>query len=117
MSIVYFLRTCSTPRGFFLFGVTILTLDIPDFSIPDSPQKSSAVQKVYKRPLRRFAPALPEGEPLAGRVTFHWTPEARYGVEGWALLQRAGFPLYNLSVIADAMPPPLVGEALAVPAK
>ena len=24
---------------------------------------------------------------------------------------------YNLSVIADAMPPPLVGEALAVPAK
>ena len=47
------------------------TFDIPDFSIPDSPQKSSAVQKVYKRPLRRFAPALPEGEPLAGRVTFH----------------------------------------------
>ena len=37
----------ATPRGFFLFGVTILTLDIPDFSIPDSPQKSSAVQKVY----------------------------------------------------------------------
>ena len=61
----------ATPRGFFLFGVTILTLDIPDFSISDSPQKSSAVQKVYRRPLRRFAPALPEGEPLAGRVTFH----------------------------------------------
>ena len=37
----------ATPRGFFLFGVTILTFDIPDFSIPDSPQKSSAVQKVY----------------------------------------------------------------------
>ena len=36
-----------TPRGFFLFGVTILTFDIPDFSISDSPQKSSAVQKVY----------------------------------------------------------------------
>ena len=37
----------ATPRGFFLFGVTILTLDIPDFRIPDPPQKSSAVQKVY----------------------------------------------------------------------
>ncbi len=37
----------ATPRGFFLFGVTILTLDIPDFSISDFPQKSSAVQKVY----------------------------------------------------------------------
>ena len=32
-------------------------------------------------------------------------------------LQRKGFPSYNLSVIADAMPPLLVGEALAVPAK
>ena len=61
--------------------------------------------------------ALPEGEPLAGRVTFHWTPEVRYGAKGRALLQRAGFPLYNLSVSADALPPPLVGEALAVPAK
>ena len=30
---------------------------------------------------------------------------------------RSGFPSYNLSVIADAMPPLLVGEALAVPAK
>ena len=29
----------ATPRGFFLFGVTILTLDIPDFRIPDPPQK------------------------------------------------------------------------------
>ena len=38
----------ATPRGFFLFGVTILTLDIPDFRIPDPPQKSSAVQKVYR---------------------------------------------------------------------
>ena len=33
--------------------------------------------------------APPEGEPLAGRVTFHWTPEARYGAKGRALLQRA----------------------------
>ena len=32
------------------------------FIICHSPQKSSAVQKVYKRPLRRFAPALPEGD-------------------------------------------------------
>ena len=31
---------------------------------------------------------LPEGEALAGRVTFHWTPEARYGAKGRALLQR-----------------------------
>ena len=38
------------------------------------------------RPLRRFAPAPPEGEPLAGRVTFHWTPEARQGAKGRALL-------------------------------
>ena len=37
----------ATPRGFFLFGVTVLTFDIPDFRIPDPPQKSSAVQKVY----------------------------------------------------------------------
>ena len=26
---------------------------------------------------------------MAGRVTFHWTPEARYGAKGRALLQRA----------------------------
>ena len=67
------------------------------------------------RPLRHcFAmPPLPEGEALAGRVTFYWTPEARYGAKERALLQRAGFPLYNLSVSADALPPPLVGEALA----
>ena len=40
-------------------------------------------------PLRRFAPALPKGEPLAGRATSYWTPEARYGAKGRALLQRA----------------------------
>ena len=34
-------------------------------------------------------PPLPEGEALAGRVTFHWTPEARQGAKGRALLQRA----------------------------
>ena len=28
-------------------------------------------------PLRRFAPAPPKGEPLAGRATFDWTPKAR----------------------------------------
>ena len=33
------------------------------------------------------------------------------------LLPRAGPSSYNLSVSADALPPPLVGEALAVPAK
>ena len=60
------------------------------FIICHSPQKSSAVQKVYKRPLRRCAPALPEGEPLAGRATSYWTPEARQGAKGRALLQRAG---------------------------
>ena len=37
----------SDSEGAFLFGVTILAFDIPDFRIPDSPQKSSAVQKVY----------------------------------------------------------------------
>ncbi len=37
-------------------------------------------------PLRRFAPALPKGEPLAGRSAFVWTPEARYGAKGRALL-------------------------------
>ena len=41
-------------------------------------------------PLRRFAPALPKGEPLAGRATSYWTPKARYGAKGRALLQRAG---------------------------
>ena len=34
-------------------------------------------------------PAPPKGEPLAGRATFYWTPEARYGAKGRALLQRA----------------------------
>ena len=34
-------------------------------------------------------PPLPEGEALAGRATFYWTPEARYGVKGRASLQRA----------------------------
>ena len=29
---------------------------------------------------------LPKGEALAGRVTFHWTPEVRYGARGRALL-------------------------------
>ena len=66
---------------------------------------------------RRSSPLPPKGEPLADRATSYWTPEARYGAKGRALLQRAGLPLYNLSVIADAMPPLLVGEALAIPAK
>ena len=37
-------------------------------------------------PLRRFAPALPKGEPLACRSAFVWTPKARYGAKGRALL-------------------------------
>ena len=38
-----------TPGGGFLFlRMVNLTFGIPDFSIPDSPQKSSAVQKVYR---------------------------------------------------------------------
>ena len=37
------------------------------FIICDSPQKSSTAQKVYKHPLRRFAPPLPKGEALAVR--------------------------------------------------
>ena len=38
-----------TPGGGFLFlGMVNLTFGIPDLRIPDSPQKSSAVQKVYK---------------------------------------------------------------------
>ena len=31
-------------------------------------------------------PAPPKGEPLAGRLTSYWTPEARYGAKGRALL-------------------------------
>ena len=34
-------------------------------------------------------PPLPKGEALAGRDTFYWTPEVRYGAKGRALLQRA----------------------------
>ena len=34
--------------------------------------------------------APPEGEPLAGRFTLSWTPEARYGTKGRALLPGAG---------------------------
>ena len=39
-------------------------------------------------PLRHcFAmPPLPKGEALAGRATFHWTPEARQDAKGRALL-------------------------------
>jgi len=48
------------------------------------------------------SPALPEGEPLAGRATSYWMPEARYGAKGRALLQRAGSSLYNLSVTPAA---------------
>ena len=38
---------------------------------------------------RRSSPLPPKGEPLAGRATSYWTPEARYGAKGRALLQRA----------------------------
>ena len=75
------------------FLVSQMTSSISTFTIYSlchSPQKSSAAQKVYKRPLRRFAPAPPKGEPLACRATSYWTLKARYGVEGRALLQRAG---------------------------
>ena len=82
--------------------------------ICDSPQKSSTVRKVYKRPLRRFAPALPEGEPLAGRFTFHWTPEVRQDARGRALLAGTGASSYNLSVSLRSTAP-LVGEPLAEP--
>ena len=52
---------------------------------------SAALSLLRQRPcpLRRSAPAPPKGEPLAGRATSYWTPEARYGVKGRALLQRA----------------------------
>ena len=39
-------------------------------------------------PLRRFAPAPPEGEPLAGRATFYWTLKAQYNAKKSALLPR-----------------------------
>ena len=95
-----------TPRGFFLFGVTILTLDIPDFSIPDSPQKSSAVQKVYRaglategrpvlvQPLRRCAPAPLVGEPLAKPFTLRGLPKpplARGGGIASAMTERLDY--------------------------
>ena len=48
------------------------------------------------------SPALPWGEPLAGRATSYWTPEPRYGAKGRASLQRAGSSLYNLSVTPAA---------------
>ena len=38
---------------------------------------------------RRSSPLLPKGEALAGRATSYWTPKARYGAKGRALLQRA----------------------------
>ena len=65
-------------------------------------------------PLRHcFAmPPLPKGEALAGRATFYWTPEARQGAKGRALLQRAGPSSYNLSVSLRSTAP-LVGEPLA----
>ena len=65
-------------------------------------------------PLAAVVAVAPKGEPLAGRVTFHWTPEARYGAKGRALLQRAGPSSYNLSVSLRSTAP-LVGEPLAKP--
>ena len=67
-------------------------------------------------PLRHcFAmPPLPKGEALASRDTFYWTPDARQGAKGRALLQRAGPSLYNLSVSLRSTAP-LVGEPLAKP--
>ena len=41
-------------------------------------------------PLAAVVAVAPKGEPLAGRVTFHWTLKARYGAKARALLQRAG---------------------------
>ena len=73
-----------TPGGGFLFlGMVNLTFGIPDLSIPDSPQKSSAVQKVYRAGLAA------EGRPVLVQPLRH----------------------------ACGVPPLLVGEALAVPAK
>ena len=47
-----------TPGGGFLFlGMVNLTFGIPDLSIPDSPQKSSAVQKVYRAGLCPTSPS------------------------------------------------------------
>ena len=48
-----------------------------------------ALLRQHPCPLRRSAPALPKGEPLAGRATSYWTLKARYGAKGRALLQRA----------------------------
>ena len=71
-----------TPGGGFLFlGMVNLTFGIPDLSIPDSPQKSSAVQKVYRAgpssynlsvSLRSTAPLV--GEPLAKPSTLRGLP-------------------------------------------
>ena len=71
-----------TPGGGFLFlGMVNLTFGIPDLSIPDSPQKSSAVRKVYRAgpssynlsvSLRSTAPLV--GEPLAKPFTLRGLP-------------------------------------------
>ena len=52
-----------TPGGGFLFlRMVNLTFGIPDLSIPDSPQKSSAVQKVYRVALSvTFGDTSPKG--------------------------------------------------------
>ena len=54
----------------------------------------SDTRAVWQRPsplslVASSSPAPPEGEPLAGRVTFVWTLKARRGAKGRALLQRA----------------------------
>ncbi len=65
-------------------------------------------------PLAAVVAVAPEGEPLAGRVTFHWTTEARQDARGRALLAGTGASLYNLSVSLRSTAP-LVGEPLAKP--
>ena len=80
------------------------------------PIAAPAVLSCRACPLRHcFAmPPLPKGEALAGRATFHWTPEARQDAKGRSLLAGTGASLYNLSVSLRSTAP-LVGEPLAEP--
>ena len=104
-----------TPGGGFLFlGMVNLTFGIPDLSIPDSPQKSSAVQKVYRARLiskarlsttsqshsvRQGRVAAPSVCFAAARILLAAAPTAPPCFRHW----RRSSPL------------PLVGEPLAKP--
>ena len=105
-------RSCDLHGGFFApFGepkplpLGEVSPKVTERASPAGKSRCAAMGRLFVRAIRSLCksclaaalpsqsglrpPAPPEGEPLAGRATFLWTPEARRGAKGRALLQRA----------------------------